>query len=277
MALGSMAGAGELTLADADIEDAFALSSAAGWNQTADDWRVFVIHGRVFVERDEAARVVATAAILPYGSTAWLSMVLVQPALQHRGVASRLVEACLSCTDALGAAAVLDATAAGEPVYRKLGFQPGFAFERWQGHVAAPPSGKRVAQGDEVEAMAYLDAVAGGTERRFLFDAFLSRPATQAWSEGGGFVLSRAGVRAAQIGPLVAADETSAWRLLDTALQGTGGEIFVDVPVRWTMLGKRLLSRGFARQRPFVRMARGGTAPMQAGDAMFAVAGPEFG
>jgi hypothetical protein len=59
------------------LEDAIAglaLSTEAHWNQTKEDWRVFLHDGVVFGIRD-GARLVATAALLPYsGDNAWISM-----------------------------------------------------------------------------------------------------------------------------------------------------------------------------------------------------------
>ena len=63
-------------LAAAELADAEALVREAGWNQVAADWEMFRALGTVFAAR-AGERVVATAAILPYGTFAWVSMVLV--------------------------------------------------------------------------------------------------------------------------------------------------------------------------------------------------------
>ncbi|MHC2579223.1 GNAT superfamily N-acetyltransferase [Bradyrhizobium diazoefficiens] len=73
------------------------LSVEAHWNQTEEDWRIFLRDGVVFGIRD-GMRLVATAALLPYsGSNAWISMVLVSGTHRRRGLATRLVDACLNC------------------------------------------------------------------------------------------------------------------------------------------------------------------------------------
>ena len=95
-----------------------------------------------------------------------------------------------------------------------------------------------------------------------------------------GCVISRAGTRATQIGPLVAADENAALALLQTAIATARGRVFLDVPDRWTSLTGWLQSQGFARQRPFTRMAldASGRADITAPhDRQFVLAGPEFG
>ena len=80
-----------------DVAAGLALSDAAGWNQTADDWAFFIKQGDVFGLRDDAGRVIATAAALPYdGGFGWISMVLVDAAQRHRGLASSLLETCVA-------------------------------------------------------------------------------------------------------------------------------------------------------------------------------------
>jgi GNAT superfamily N-acetyltransferase len=121
------------TLTERDVDAGLALSDAAGWNQTGDDWALFIRHGRTIGLRDSAGRCVATAAALPYGS-AWgyVSMVLVAAAWRHRGLASRLLAESVAHLRGAGLLPVLDATPAGAAVYRQSGFVPGFESDRWE-------------------------------------------------------------------------------------------------------------------------------------------------
>ena len=121
------------TLTERDIDAGLALSDAAGWNQTGDDWALFIRHGRTIGLRDAGGGWVATAAALPYGrDRGWISMVLVAEAWRHRGLASRLLDDCVAHLRAEGIVPVLDATPAGAAVYRRLGFVPGFEIDRWE-------------------------------------------------------------------------------------------------------------------------------------------------
>jgi len=62
----------------ADLDDLAALVREAGWNQIAADWRMLIEVGSVFAVRSKEGRIVATLAMLPYGSRfAWLSQLLV--------------------------------------------------------------------------------------------------------------------------------------------------------------------------------------------------------
>ena len=78
-----------------DAQAGLVLSTEAHWNQNEADWRFFLSQGVVFGVRD-GARLVATAALLPYSAgNAWISMVLVTADFRRRGIATKLVDACL--------------------------------------------------------------------------------------------------------------------------------------------------------------------------------------
>ena len=277
-----------------DIDAGLALSDAAGWNQTADDWAIFVEHGQAIGYRDTANRLVATAATLPYGANAgWISMVLVADAWRHRGLASELMAACVAHLRAANIVPVLDATPAGGAVYARIGFEAGFEIDRWQ-WLAATTGGATTeafapiartlhkASIADLDALVALDRGATGLERRFLTESFLSRPGTSArlTSACDGFVIARAGRRAMQIGPLVAEDPDEAIVLLATAFASARANvdrIFLDLPRDRPELAAWLEAQGFTRQRPFVRMSLGAAHPPKLGAKSFVLAGPEFG
>src|SRR5215218_5592467 len=82
-------------LTAAELADAEMLVREAGWNQVAADWEIFRALGTVYAAR-AGGRVVATAATLPYGKFAWISMVLVAGAQRRRGVGTRLLNRCIA-------------------------------------------------------------------------------------------------------------------------------------------------------------------------------------
>lgn len=273
------------TLTPRDLDGAVALSDAAGWNQTADDWRLFITRGQVLGCRAPDGALVATAAALPYdGAAGWISMVLVARAWQHQGLATLLLQRCVQFLQAGGIVPVLDATPAGEPVYRRLGFKAGLQLARWEAELAtgramAPVHCVRRAQASDAATLARLDAVANGVSRAFLLDSFLARAGSLSWlsDDGQGFVIVRQGRRAAQLGPLVAANAAQALSLLTAALAGLSGRVFLDALSRWPVVTQWLQAHGFALQRPFVRMALGATPALHASERLFVLAGPEFG
>jgi GNAT superfamily N-acetyltransferase len=267
------------------------LSDAARWNQTADDWAHFIAHGDAFGLRDDGDGLIATAATLPHGpQVGWISMVLVDARHRHRGHATRLVAACVEALRGAGRVPVLDATPDGAAVYRQHGFVAGFAFERWQRSERARGRDRSMQRDrDDIatvvvdararDALLALDRSLWGLDRSALLRALLARPSTRAWlaADASGFAVLRAGRRAEQLGPIVAASERSAIRLLDCALAAATGAVFVDVPSRLPELAAALGERGFVQQRPFLRMALGDTPALHASTRAFAVAGPEFG
>ena len=270
-------------LANRDIAGCMALSAEAGWNQTPDDWTLFLDHGTVFGLPDTEGRPVASGAILPYGDAfAWISMVLVTAARRRARIGTRILETCCAELTRRGLVAVLDATPAGEQVYRPLGFEPLFKLTRWQGTGGGRdemPSGVRPMREGDLAAVVEIDAAAFGARRAFLLDSFFRRAAHLALmtESGDGFALARPGRIATQIGPIVAADEATAAALLDAALDAAAGPVFLDACDRWTGLLHQLERRNFTVQRPYLRMALRHRVPFGDPARTFVVAGPEFG
>jgi N-acetylglutamate synthase-like GNAT family acetyltransferase len=276
-----------LSIAELDARDINAclkLSDEAGWNQNADDWRLFIEEGRTFGVRDADGRLVATAAALPYErDLAYVAMVLVTRSRRREGIATRLVDLCVEHIRRLRLVPVLDATEAGEKVYSQQGFRSLFGLERWQGEAEAAgapvEAGIEPATEEDAEIIATLDADAVGAPRRAVIADFLGRAGSQAFlsADRPGFVLVRRGRRAFQLGPLVAATPAEALKLLGAALGAVSGAVFIDVPVLQKGVGDWLAARGFTRQRGFSRMAFGRSEPFGVTGRLFASAGPEFG
>jgi len=271
-------------LSEDSIAGCMALSAEAGWNQTADDWALFMRYGTVFGLPDAGGSPAATGAILPYSDDfAWISMVLVTASRRRARIGTRILETCCAELTRRGLVAVLDATPAGERVYRPLGFEPIFALSRWQGEGsgrrAEPPAGIRIMVPADLAAVAAVDADAFGATRGFLLDSFFRRAPQLVFVTlaGDGFVLVRPGRLATQIGPLVAADEEPAGALLAATLDAVGGPVFLDLCDRWKSLARMLQQRRFAVQRPFLRMALRHRAAFGDPARTFLVAGPEFG
>lgn len=170
-------------------------------------------------------------------------------------------------------AALLDATPAGAQVYRRIGFVAGFALERWEdqatGAAAAPAPA-------DAQSVTWLDREAtrlGGAE---VLQDFLARPDTRCWlaPERDAFVLARRGHRGWQIGPLVAPDEHTAVVLVQRALAGLTGRVYLDVPRTRALLTTLLGVRGFVPQRSFVRVALDAGSPSLP-ERVHVLAGPE--
>jgi hypothetical protein len=208
--------------------------------------------------------------------------VLVTARRRRERIGTRILETCCADIVRRELVPVLDATPAGERVYRPLGFAPMVALSRWQGDIAGradPPPGIRAMTAADLTAVAAIDAAAFGAPRRFLLESLYRRAPQLAFvtDDLDGFVLARPGQRAMQIGPIVATGEDAAAALLDAALGASAGPVFLDLVDRWDALKRRLERRSFTVQRPFLRMGLHRAAPFGNPDRLFVVAGPEFG
>ena len=65
--------------------------------------------------------------------------------------------------------------------------------------------------------------------------------------------------------------------LLGAALDAVAGTAIVDVPEQATAVAAHLTGRGFARERPYIRMALGRDAIAGSPALVHAIAGPELG
>src|SRR5436305_3073461 len=143
----AMAGIDSIAIVQLGAEDAaegLVLSTEAHWNQNEADWRFFLTRGTVFGVRD-GDRLIATAALLPYASNnAWISMVLVTQNWRRRGLATKLLDACLEAAAKQGLTTWLDATPAGATVYGPLGFKPTLELRRLRFAGAAAQAAPRL-------------------------------------------------------------------------------------------------------------------------------------
>lgn len=260
------------------VDDAAAglvLSTEAHWNQIEEDWRIFLHDGIVFGIRD-GRRLVATAALLPYsGKNAWISMVLVSGTHRRRGIATRLVDACLETARRNGLTSWLDATPDGAAVYGPLGFTPTLQLRRLKLVKSAfasaqPPSSATL------DALCARDRRATGLDRTALLSNFAQRPGSRIVAANGAIALVRDGRTARHIGPLFADDTAAALTLVEAIARSETGPLLLDAVASQAAFPEGLTASGWSIERPFQRM-RFGPATAAGEDMPFAVAGPEFG
>jgi GNAT superfamily N-acetyltransferase len=259
-----------------DAQAGLVLSTEAGWNQNEADWRFFLSKGAVFGLRD-GARLAATAALLPYSAgNAWISMVLVTADFRRRGIATKLVDACLDVAKRRGLTTWLDATPAGASVYGLLGFIPTLQLRRLR--LAKPQDGKATRQpsAGNLETLIAHDTSAMGFDRRSLLSEFGSRPGSRIVSDTDSIALVRDGRTARHIGPLLADRADQALALVDAITHSEPGPWLIDAVHSQDEFLNGLVATGWNIERPFQRM-RFGPAPISPAQLPFAVAGPEFG
>lgn len=262
------------TLAAGDLPDLLTLSAGAGWNQTAADWlRLLELAPECCFGIEAGGRVVSSATLVNYGGElAWLGMVLTLKEHRGKGYATALLKRCLEEADRRGIGCVkLDATADGEPIYRKLGFEAEAPVERWSrapAAAAAPP--RELPRGWDGR----LDRAAFGADRGQLLSLLAAEESART---GGGFAFARPGRVASFFGPCVARSAEAAEELADWFLAWHGGEAcFWDLFPGHEAAVEAARKRGFQPARRLLRMARG-RSPAWTMDEQFALAGFELG
>jgi GNAT superfamily N-acetyltransferase len=264
------------TLGVDDSRESLPLSEEAHWNQNEADWRFFLTRGTVFGVRD-GDHLIATAALLPYTlGNAWISMVLVTANWRRRGLATKLLDACLDAAAKQGLTTWLDATPAGAAVYGPLGFAPTLELRRLRLADSAARAASRVVPDSNYEEFIARDRRAMGFDRSALLLELGRRSGSQLISHGSAMALIRGGRTPRHIGPLFADDVGSATALVETIAQSDAGPILIDVVSEHDEFIKSLTGSGWTIERPFQRM-RLGCAATQDAEPPFAVAGPEYG
>jgi len=277
-----MADTEQIAIVQLSPEDALpglALSTEAHWNQNEADWRFFLTRGNVFGVRDKDGHLIASAALLPYASgNAWVSMVLVTANWRRRGLATKLVDACLAAATTQGLATWLDATPAGATVYGPLGFKPTLQLRRLRlehamsPKVEAPPS--LLPWG--IEKFTERDCLTMGFDRSTLLREISGRSGTRLLSNGDAAALVRDGRKARHIGPLFADSPQHALAMVNEIVRSETGPLLIDAVYDQVKFLKGLTGSGWTIERPFQRM-HFGRASAPASELPFAVAGPEYG
>ncbi len=246
-----------------DIPAGLSLCRAAHWNQTAADWEFFLAFTPAgALVADERGVVIGTVATVPYGPFTWISMVLVDPAFRGRGVGRLLLERGLALVPE-SVVARLDATPAGEPLYRTLGFAPEHAITRWFIEAATR---KGWPHGD-----------GPATHEGWPHCSLYGRPlGPDDWPPILQMDRHVFGASRARLLQHLAQDAPDVLLHSCLASQSQRG-FFIDAPDRDDGWRDVLASLGFASERPFLRMHKGRlSAPGNPG-VVYAVTGPEFG
>jgi GNAT superfamily N-acetyltransferase len=268
---------------DADVPLGMRLKSQAGWNQIEADWR------RMLAMQPDGCFVAewngvpaGTVATCIFDSVAWIAMMLVDEPLRGKGIGRALMEQALAFLDSRHMRTVrLDATPLGQPLYEKLGFVAEYSLARYAGTPSGAGSspGVRLATLADHDAIVELDRAATATNRRKLLSRLLcERPASVVYDRGGlcGYLLTRAGAHAVQIGPCIADDRAGPLLAADAFSRHAGQPVYIDVPVEHEPATALARQHGLSIQRQLLRMCRGETINDQR-RRIWASSGPELG
>jgi len=265
-----------------DIAAGHALSSAVRWRHRPDDWRFAARIGRGFVAED-ASGVIGTALCWKYGADrASLGMVIVSPARQGLGIGRKLMEMVLE--ELGGRITFLHATAAGQPLYEKLGFQRIGTINQHQGAAFQPPlvslpPGERLRPlgVNDAPRLVELASRASGLDRSDLLPALLDIASGIALDRDGeliGFALFRRFGDGHVIGPVVAPDSpdfSRAKALISHWLALHAGMfVRIDTPAEFG-LSSWLEGLGLPHVDSIEKMMRNGPLPVDAQFKQFAL------
>ncbi len=271
-----------------DIPEAMKLVLAEGWNQTENDWKLFIENPDnhckcMVVDR----QLIGTATSYRFsGNLAWISMVLVDKKFRGRGFGKILTESVLAelkdCKSVK-----LDATPAGEKVYEKLGFNKEYSISRWicdsfDATVNSNPEISEIKDQDIISAIEF-DKNTFGARRAEIIKSFtenFSMMCRILKSEGkiSGISLGRKGNRYFQIGPVSATSDSIAKELIASTLNVLKHHsVIIDVLDDKFELTNWLTELGFQRKRQFWRMYLNDNSYSGTTTQQFAICGPEFG
>ncbi len=269
----------------ADLALGLRLSRQAQWNQTEADWRRFLdLSGEGCFVAEVDGTAVGTTTTCIFDSVAWIAMVLVDVEARRQGVGSALLRHALAFLDAKGIETIrLDATPAGQLVYEKLGFQPEYSLTRYDGIASYSDVECHTEQATEtmLAEVSELNLRMTGTNRarllsRLFDDAPQSMRVVRIAGRLEGFVTSRPGANATQIGPCIATAPAGPILLADAMNRCAGQRVFVDVPSDHVRAVEMLEAKGLKAQRYLRRMYRG--KPIRDHiEALWAGSGPEKG
>ena len=274
-----------------DIDSAMKLSGAESWNQTKKDWQLFLENdGNICLVAESGNMVVGTTTAINYSNhVAWIGMVLVDKDYRGRGISTALLTHVLKKLERCKSIK-LDATPAGQQVYKQLDFRDEYLIARMTisslKDLSFFENGSHLPElvhnNDHPQIIA-LDENSFGANRMQLIGSLLREFPGKAWmlkqnNTITGFALGRDGSRFHHIGPVVASTDEDARLLLATALKKLIGQpVVVDVPEDKEELISWLASIGFTKQRHFTRMYKKNNPFPGLTGRQYLICGPEFG
>jgi len=274
-----------------DIEHGMQLSTEEGWNQTEKDWKLLIEKpGNICLVAETNSKVIGTTTAINYSNQiAWIGMVLVNKNYRGLGASTLLLKNILeklrSCKSIK-----LDATPAGQEVYKKFGFEGEYMITRM-----INPSITNFRANNEIDILpepilpkdvqeiAALDKSIFGANRLSLIEYLVKEYPDKAWllkrnNKIEGFVLGRDGNKYNHVGAVTASTTFDAQILISKALENLNDQPAVaDVLNDKDELIKWLHSVGFLMQRQFLRMFKEKNPFPGIINKQHLICGPEFG
>ena len=249
-----------------DVPAMHQLSRQMSWPHRLEDCRQLFELGAGSVAVDAAGLTIGVGLRWSFGDVGTIGLVLVAPDRQGRGIGRALMTALIA--DSGSRALMLNATAEGLELYKKLGFvstgfvrqhQARFDETRVLPHV--PDAAVRRAVPADHAALRALDAASFGADRSALIDCLLANGESWLVERAGrpaGFAMLRPFGRGTIIGPIVAPDEHEAIALVASAVEAApSGVLRVDIDAEAERLAAWLTAAGLPAIDTATIMLRG--------------------
>jgi GNAT superfamily N-acetyltransferase len=273
-----------------DMDSLMRLKNAEKWNQREKDWQLLIEYeNSVNLVAELDNKVVGSITGINYANTvAWIGMMLVEESYRGKGISKRLLNDTIELLDGCDSIK-LDATPAGQPVYKRIGFIDEHTIYR-----ITNPAVTQISMGnhdyrpeqvtiDDVDEISDLDQVVFGADRSDLMSWLFNDSPELAWliRENDaivGFCLGRKGLNFTQIGPVHARSDDEAKAIIQSAInQISGHAVVIDLLTDKTGIEAWLRKHGFTTQRPFERMYLNHNPHPGIVEKQYGISGPELG
>ena len=217
-----------------DLPDVVALADRVGWANEERRYSFLVDVGEIYGLHDPAGDdLIGTVTYTRFGpSFGAVGMMLVDPAHGGRGYGRQLMSYLLGVAG--DSTVALFATAAGRPLYEKLGFETVAENRSYRGRYAGERSDMtEQATDDDLGAIIDLDRVVTGCDRSLMLERFASFAEQFRVIREDGAISGYAGMwrhgGLSIVGPLVAGSSDAAVALAADLVAQAGGDVRIEV------------------------------------------------
>lgn len=276
-----------------DLEDLMQIKNDENWNQTEEDWLFLIKYNPEYclVAVLENKVIGTVTAINYHQKLAWIGMMLVSKKYRGLGVSKILLNTLIENLDKCHSIK-LDATTAGVPVYKKIGFKTEYIINRMVTSELSIDNFDPEDTGtlrisnistDDIYKLVAMDKIIFGAERADLMDYLLNNNKDIGFqikqnNQLKGFVLGREGSNYLQIGPLIADSlQIAKWLLSIVFSKVKQQSLVIDVLNDKNGLKDWLLIKNFKKERSFTRMYLKTNDYAGKKENLFLISGPELG
>ncbi|MGE8205639.1 GNAT family N-acetyltransferase [Heyndrickxia sp. NPDC080065] len=272
-----------------DITSLIELSNSVGWDYDQNEIMTILSSGRVYGHKTNNGKIVSCAAIIEYNSIlASIGMVIVHEEYRGLGLGRITTQKCLESISR-STTAMLIATEAGKPMYKKMGFTEidrihKFLCDSYQPNETIRNITCEINSFGEEDLSQIVDldqAAFGANRSTFLINRIKqsNEALTVKSSEGKiiGYGLSILGPVNLILGPIVAPDPQTAFSLVDKLAKNHSGKLRIDVPSENKLFISLLEKCGFSKVSQPPIMVKNSDVLPERNNTLYGIAAQIFG